>query len=90
MQYVTHFTNKTKKVLAIFVDLEKAFDMVWRQGLVEQLEKYGINSFHSAYACMRNTSFHSEYAYVRSLGLPWEIPCLFIATEVIPQLNATG
>ena len=42
MQYVTHFTNKTKKVLAIFVDLEKAFDMVWRQGLVEQLEKYGI------------------------------------------------
>jgi hypothetical protein len=34
--------RKSHKVLAVFVDLEKAFDMVWREGLLHQLELKGI------------------------------------------------
>jgi len=30
-------------VLAVFVDFEKAFDMVWRKGLLIKLKKFSIN-----------------------------------------------
>jgi len=30
-------------VLAVFVDFEKAFDMVWIKGLLIQLKEFGIN-----------------------------------------------
>jgi len=30
-------------VLAVFVDFEKAFDMVWRNGLIMKLKSLGIN-----------------------------------------------
>jgi len=30
-------------VLAVFVDFEKAFDMVWRNGLMIKLKSLGIN-----------------------------------------------
>lgn len=29
--------------LVIFLDFEKAFDMMWRTGLMTKLKKYGIN-----------------------------------------------
>ena len=37
-----HINNKSY-VLAVFVDFEKAFDMVWRTGLLIKLKGFGIN-----------------------------------------------
>lgn len=37
-----HINNKSH-VLAVFVDFEKAFDMVWRTGLLIKLKGFGIN-----------------------------------------------
>ncbi len=39
------FQDKKKKnrhVIAIFLDLEKAFDLVWSKGLISRLKRYGI------------------------------------------------
>ena len=37
--------DRTQKghVLAVFLDMEKAFDMVWRKGLMIKLKKLGLN-----------------------------------------------
>jgi len=37
-----HINNKSH-VLAVFIDFEKAFDMVWRSGLLIKLKRFGIN-----------------------------------------------
>ena len=37
-----HINNKSH-VLAVFIDFEKAFDMVWRTGLLIKLKRFGIN-----------------------------------------------
>ncbi len=39
---VRQFGNKDK-VLAVFVDFEKAYDMLWKNGLLIKLKKIGIN-----------------------------------------------
>lgn len=39
---VRHTRNRTY-VLAVFLDFERAFDMVWRRGLLIKLKKFGIN-----------------------------------------------
>jgi len=35
--------NTKGHVLAVFQDMEKAFDMVWRKGLMIKLKRLGIN-----------------------------------------------
>lgn len=35
-------TNK-EMVIAIFFDIEKAYDMLWKEGLLIKLHKIGIN-----------------------------------------------
>ena len=37
------YTNKNKKLYACFVDFKKAFDSVWRAGLIYKLIKYGMD-----------------------------------------------
>ena len=33
---------RKRKVLAVFLDLEKAFDLMWRSGVILKLTEYGI------------------------------------------------
>jgi len=35
--------NTSGHVLAVFLDMEKAFDMVWKKGLMIKLKRFGIN-----------------------------------------------
>ena len=37
------YNNQGKKIYACFIDLQKAFDSVWRTGLLYKLIKYGFN-----------------------------------------------
>jgi hypothetical protein len=39
---ITNAFHKSQKVLGVFVDIEKAFDMVWRKGLLHKIEEKGI------------------------------------------------
>ena len=40
---IQKYTKNSGKLYACFVDLKKAYDSVWRQGLIHKLEKIGIN-----------------------------------------------
>src|SRR5690606_27717995 len=40
---VMHFLNEGKKVLAIYIDISKAFDCVNHSLLIEKLNKIGLN-----------------------------------------------
>ena len=37
------YTKKDKKVYACFVDFQKAYDTIWRNGLFYKLMKYGFS-----------------------------------------------
>ena len=50
MDHVVHLQDQIARqthnhgyVLAVFLDFEKAFDMVWHEGLMIKLRKFGIN-----------------------------------------------
>ena len=40
--YIINAFRESKKICAIFVDIETAFDMVWRQSLLTTLDNNGI------------------------------------------------
>ena len=40
---IDHYNQQGKKIYACFVDFQKAFDSVWRMGLLYKLIKYGVN-----------------------------------------------
>jgi ribonuclease HI len=40
---IVRYTGNSHHVLAVFLDMEKAFDMMWRKGLLIKLKRYGIN-----------------------------------------------
>lgn len=40
---VTRYLHNHGYVLGVFLDIEKAFDMVWRKGLMLKLKRFGIN-----------------------------------------------
>ena len=40
---IQKYTKNGGKLYACFVDLKKAYDSVWRQGLIHKLEEIGIN-----------------------------------------------
>jgi len=42
---ITRHQHNKGYVLAVFVDFEKAFDMVWRKGLLIKLKKFVINGW---------------------------------------------
>ena len=41
-QDIAASSTKKQMTLGVFLDLEKAFDMVWREGIIEQLSKMGV------------------------------------------------
>ena len=41
-QDIAASSTKKQMTLAVFLDLEKTFDMVWREGIIEQLSKMGV------------------------------------------------
>ena len=43
IQHIQENFNLTKPTIAIFIDLEGAFDAIWHQGLIYQLNNDGIN-----------------------------------------------
>ena len=40
---ITRNMNRGRRVLAVFIDFERAFDMVWRDGLLLKLKRLGLN-----------------------------------------------
>ena len=40
---IDHYTKNDKKVYACFVDFQKAYDTIWRNGLFYKLMKYGFS-----------------------------------------------
>ncbi len=40
---INRHINNGEHVLAVFTDFERAFDMIWRKGLLLKLKSYGIN-----------------------------------------------
>ena len=42
---ITGAFSKGHKVIAVFVDIEKAYYMVWRHGLLEKIYKLGIRGY---------------------------------------------
>jgi ribonuclease HI len=46
---ITKAMANKNKLLAVFVDFEKAYDMVWRTGILIKLREYGINGNIFAY-----------------------------------------
>ena len=40
---ITRHQHNKEHVLAVFIDFEKAFDVVWRNGLLIKLKNFGIN-----------------------------------------------
>ena len=43
IQHIQENFNKSKATMAIFIDLEGAFDAIWHQGLIYQLHNDGVN-----------------------------------------------
>ena len=41
-QLVEKYLEKVKKMFAVFIDLEQAYDKVWREDLWRALREYGI------------------------------------------------
>ena len=41
-QDIAASSTKKQMTLGVFLDLEKAFDVVWREGIIEQLSKMGV------------------------------------------------
>ena len=41
--FITRYQNNKGHVLAVFIDFQKAFDMVWTTGLMIKLKRLGIN-----------------------------------------------
>ena len=39
---INHAFHKSNKAVGVFVDIEKAFDMIWKKGLLEKIEQKGI------------------------------------------------
>ena len=62
--------SQSKKIFACFVDFNKAFDTVWRKGLLYKLAGHGVGEkfFHvikSMYkktnSCIKFNTFNSNY-----------------------------
>ena len=44
-QKVAETLNRSKKVIAIFFDIAKAFDSVWHKGLIHKLMEYSVPTY---------------------------------------------
>ena len=73
---IDHMKKKRKKVFACFVDFRKAFDSVWRKGLLFKLYKWGIgkkfcslmdNMYSQLRSCVRIGDRVTEY-FVSEVG----------------------
>ena len=73
---IYHMKKKRKKVFACFVDFRKAFDSVWRKGLLFKLYKWGIgnkfcslmdNMYSQLRSCVRIGDRVTEY-FVSEVG----------------------
>ena len=69
---------KSLEVRAVFLDISKAFDKVWHEGLIFKLKQNGVSgkllSFFQSYLSNRKqrvtlNGFHSEFASIES-GVP--------------------
>lgn len=73
---IDHMKKKRKKVFACFVDFRKAFDTVWRKGLMFKLYKWGIgtkfcslldNMYSQLSSCVRIGDRVTEY-FISEVG----------------------
>ena len=60
---IDYYKSKKKKVFAAFIDLRKAFDTVWREGLFYILLKYKIPNklFYIIYSMYQNTTCRIKF-----------------------------
>ena len=100
--YTTDLTTK-KNTLAVFIDLEKAFDSVWRDGLLVKLHRFGIRGklwkWIEGFLNDRKARCHLKGQYgpifFTTVGLPQGSvisPILFIIflQDIFKEISANG